>query len=66
MGNDVQGPNHTPGLIRFAYATGMKGDLHRFWDAITPEFGGITKYGTEIKCKWVLVIVGCAWGRPRE
>ncbi len=52
---------YTPGLIRFAYDPGIKGDLQRFWDDITPEFGWITNNGTEFKCVWVLVVVGCAW-----
>lgn len=52
---------YTPGLIRFAYDPGVKGDLQRFWDVITPEFGWRTKNGTEFKCIWVLVIAGCGW-----
>ncbi len=52
---------YTPGLVYFAYDPGVKGDLQRFWDVITPEFGWRTKYGTEVKCIWVLVIVGCGW-----
>ena len=52
---------YTPGLIHFAYAPGVKGDLQRYWDIITPEFGWTTKYGTEVKCRWVLVIAGCGW-----
>jgi hypothetical protein len=52
---------YTPGLIRFAYDPGIKGDLQRFWDVITPEFGWRTKNGTEFKCIWVLVIAGCGW-----
>jgi len=51
----------TPGLIHFAYDPGAKGDLQRFWDVITPEFGWRTKYGTEVRCIWMLVIVGCGW-----
>ena len=27
----------------------------------TPEFGWRTRYGTEVKCALILVIVGCAW-----
>jgi hypothetical protein len=49
------------GLIHFAYDPGVKGDLQRFWDVITPEFGFRTKYGTEVRCIWILVIGGCAW-----
>jgi len=52
---------YTPGLIYFAYEPGVKGDLQRFWDVITPEFGWRTKYGTEVRCILVLVIVGCGW-----
>jgi len=52
---------YTPGLVHFAYAPGVKGDLQRFWDVITPEFGWTTKYGTEVRCIWVLVIAGCGW-----
>jgi hypothetical protein len=53
--------SYTPGLVYFAYDPGMKGDLQRFWDVITPEFGWRTKYGTEVKCALVLIIVGCVW-----
>ena len=52
---------YTPGVIHFAYDPGVKGDIQRFWDAITPEFGWRTKYGTEVRCKLLLVIVGCGW-----
>jgi len=52
---------YRPGLIHFAYAPGLKGDLQRFWDVITPEFGMITDHGTEIRCMWVLVIAACGW-----
>ena len=51
----------TANLVRFAYAPGVKGDLQRFWDVITPEFGWRTKNGTEIKCIWVLIVGGCGW-----
>ena len=49
------------GLVYFAYEPGVKGDLQRFWDDITPEFGWITRYGTEVKCVWILVIAACGW-----
>lgn len=52
---------YEPDLVHFAYEPGVKGDLQRFWDVITPEFGWRTKYGTEVRCIWVLVIVGCGW-----
>ena len=54
-----------PGLVRFSYDPGVKGDLQRFWDRITPEFGGFTKSGTEVRCRWVLIVVGCGW-RQRQ
>ena len=52
---------YTHDLVYFAYDPGAKGGLQRFWDVITPEFGWRTKYGTEVRCIWVLVIVGCGW-----
>jgi hypothetical protein len=52
---------YTPGLVRFAYDPGVRGDLQRFWDVITPEFGWRTRYGTEVRCIYVLVIVACGW-----
>ena len=52
---------YTPDLVYFAYDPGVKGDFQRFWDVITPEFGWRTKYGTEVKCIMVLVIIGCGW-----
>jgi hypothetical protein len=52
---------YTPGLVYFAYDPGVKGELQRFWDVITPEFGWRTRYGTEVKCIMILVIIGCGW-----
>ena len=52
---------YTPGLVNFAYDPGIKGDLQRFWDVITPEFGWRTRNGTEFRCIWVLIIGGCGW-----
>lgn len=52
---------YTPDLVHFAYEPGVKGDLQRFWDVITPEFGWRTRYGTEVKCILILVVAGCAW-----
>ena len=52
---------YTADLVYFAYDPGVRGDLQRFWDVITPEFGWRTKYGTEVKCIMVLVIIGCGW-----
>jgi len=56
---------YTPDLVHFAYEPGVKGDMQRFWDKITPEFGWRTNYGTEVKCVWVLVIAACGWGRSK-
>lgn len=53
--------DYTPGLVHFAYDPGVRGDLQRFWDVITPEFGWRTNNGTEFRCVWVLVVVGCGW-----
>ncbi len=53
--------DYTPGLVHFAYAPGFRGDLQRFWDVITPEFGWRTNNGTEFRCVWLLVIAGCGW-----
>jgi len=52
---------YTPGLVHFSYAPGVRGDLQRFWDVITPEFGWRTKNGTEFRCVWLLVVAGCGW-----
>lgn len=52
---------YTSGLVYFAYDPGLKGDLQRFWDIVTPEFGWRTKYGTEVKCALILIIPGCVW-----
>jgi hypothetical protein len=49
------------GLVHFAYDPGVKGDLQRFWDVITPEFGWRTDNGTEVRCILILIIAGCAW-----
>jgi hypothetical protein len=53
--------SYTPGLVYFAYEPGLKGDLQRFWDVITPEFGWRTRYGTEVKCALIVIIPGCVW-----
>ena len=52
---------YTPDLIYFAYDPGVRGDLQRLWDVITPEFGWRTDNGTEFKCKWILIIEACGW-----
>lgn len=50
-----------PGLIQFSYEPGFRGEMQRFWDVITPEFGFKTKNGTKVECVLLLVIVGCGW-----
>jgi hypothetical protein len=52
---------YTPGLVHFAYDPGVRGDMQRFLDAITPEFGWRTDNGTEFRCILLLVVVGCGW-----
>jgi hypothetical protein len=52
---------YTPGLVHFAYAPGVRGDLQRFFDVITPEFGWRTDNGTEFRCVLMLVVIGCGW-----
>lgn len=52
---------YTPGLVHFSYDPGVRGELQRFWDVITPEFGWRTDNGTEFKCIMVLVIFACGW-----
>ncbi len=49
------------GLVHFAYDPGVRGDLQRFWDVITPEIAFRTRYGTEVRCIWILILGGCAW-----
>lgn len=58
--------SYVPGLIEFAYDPGVKGEMQRFWDKITPEFGWRTNYGTKVRCKWVLVVAACGWGRSND
>ena len=53
----------TQGLIKFSYEPGVMGEMQRFFDVITPEFGWTTRYGTKVDCVWVLIIVACGWGR---
>jgi len=53
--------DYTAGLIYFAYDPGLKGELQRFWDVITPEFSWRTRYGTEVKCALIVIIPGCVW-----
>ena len=55
--------DYTQGLIKFSYEPGVIGDVQRFFDVITPEFGWTTRYGTKVKCTWVLLIAACGWGR---
>jgi len=58
-------PFADPGLDVFMYSSGWQGELHRGFDNITPEFGWRTRTGLVVRCRWVLVVVGCGWGRSR-
>ncbi|MEM9531011.1 MAG: hypothetical protein AAGA23_08830 [Pseudomonadota bacterium] len=44
------------------YPNGVQGDVARLFDRITPEFGFVTSFGLEVKCKYVLIVVSCGWG----
>ncbi|MEM7704651.1 MAG: hypothetical protein AAF358_03810 [Pseudomonadota bacterium] len=46
--------------LRF-YSAGVKGDIARTFDRITPEFGFVTNFGLEVRCKYVLIVVSCGW-----
>ncbi|MEM1411876.1 MAG: hypothetical protein AAGH19_05900 [Pseudomonadota bacterium] len=60
-------PFADPGLDVFMYAGGWKGDLHRGFDQITPEFGWRSNTGFIVRCRWVIIAIGCGWGRqPRK
>lgn len=48
------------GPFRF-YSVGIRGDVERAFDSVTKEFGWTTRYGTKVKCAYVLVIVSCGW-----
>ncbi len=56
-------PFADPELVDFMYTPGILGDVHRGFDQITPEFGWTSNTGFKIRCRFVLVIIGCAWGR---
>ncbi len=43
------------------YPQGIRGDMARLGDALTQEFGFVTKYGTKVQCVYVLVVVSCGW-----
>ena len=54
-------PFGSSGLELAFYSNGFRGDLERFGDAITQEFGFKTRYGTEVKCVYMVVLLVCAW-----
>ena len=56
-------PFADPGLNVFMYAPGWQGNLHRGFDQITPTFGWNTNSGLMIRCRFILIAVGCGWGR---
>lgn len=43
------------------YSAGVRGDIARTFDRITPEFGFVTSFGLEVKCRYVLILVSCGW-----
>ncbi|MEJ8567289.1 hypothetical protein [Elongatibacter sediminis] len=53
--------DYEPGLVTFSYEPGWRGEIQRAWDFLTPEFGWITKNGTHVECRFVLVVAGCGW-----
>lgn len=56
-------PFADPSLPVFMYAPGWQGSLHRGFDQITPTFGWNTNSGLMIRCRFILIVVGCGWGR---
>jgi hypothetical protein len=43
------------------YNMGFHGNMQRLRDAITQEFGFKTRYGTRVKCVFMVVMVACGW-----
>lgn len=62
-GPPIDLPFADPELVEFAYAPGAMGAIERGFDRITPEFGWTSNSGFKIRCRWVLIVVGCGWGR---
>jgi hypothetical protein len=54
-------PFGSSGLKLAFYSNGFRGDLERFGDAITQEFGFKTRYGTQVKCVLMVVLLVCGW-----
>lgn len=54
-------PFGSSGMELAFYSSGFRGDLERFGDAITQEFGFKTRYGTRVKCVAMVVLVVCGW-----
>ena len=50
-----------PRFVVASYSPGIIGDVQRFFDAATLEKEWVTKYGTRVKCAWVLIVAGCGW-----
>ncbi len=42
------------------YATGVEGDIDRFFDNVIPKKSFTTKYGTKFSCAWVVILI-CSW-----
>ncbi len=56
-------PFTDPELIDFMYAGDITGEAHRLFDKATPVFGWTSKTGFKIRCRFVLIAIGCGWGR---
>lgn len=54
-------PFGSTGLDLAFYSNGTRGDLERFGDAITQEFGFQTRFGTRVKCVVMVVLLVCSW-----
>jgi hypothetical protein len=54
-------PFGASGLDVAFYSSGFRGDLERFGDAITQEFGFKTRYGTKVQCVMMVVLLVCGW-----
>lgn len=54
-------PFGSSGLQLAFYSSGFRGDLERFGDAVTQEFGFRTRYGTQVKCVLMVVLLVCGW-----
>lgn len=56
-------PFADPEMNVFMYSPDWQGDLHRGFDTITPEFGWTSKTGFKVRCRLIIIVLGCGWGR---